>query len=313
MNKPDLSIVIPVYNVDLWINECLDSIQRQTFVNWECILVDDGSTDFSGLICDMYAKKDPRFRVIHQSNAGVSAARNAGIEAAKSNWWSLIDPDDNIPSDYYAVMIGYGEHYGAECICSDFVVVKEGEELRTAGKLYNLLRGGLETTVCVGEDQIINKFLDLCPGGGWAYVFLRNLWGDYRFPVGVDLVEDVATFPIVAACAKVAVYTTDTVYYYRKRPGSLMSKHLSKERYSKSVQATTQMYNAVQAMFPDNTDTFLAIKLNSDLFRLGDYVKSNPESVKDRSKLSVLFGMLDTTDNIDYVKQVWNLLYGPRK
>mgnify|MGYP003317013442 CR=1 FL=1 len=74
--SPELSIIIPVYNVDKWLDQCLDSVKQQTYTDFECILVDDGSTDFSGIMCDSYAKTDPRFIVIHQENAGVSAARN---------------------------------------------------------------------------------------------------------------------------------------------------------------------------------------------------------------------------------------------
>ena len=89
-----ISIIVPVYNVEKYLRECLDSISQLKTVTWEVILVDDGSTDTSGQICDEYAKQDSRFRVIHQKNAGVSAARNAGLDAAKGEWIWFVDSDD---------------------------------------------------------------------------------------------------------------------------------------------------------------------------------------------------------------------------
>lgn len=95
-----ISIIIPVYNVEKYLRECLDSISQLKTVTWEAILVDDGSTDTSGQICDEYAKQDSRFRVIHQKNAGVSAARNAGLDAAKGEWIWFVDSDDSINPDF---------------------------------------------------------------------------------------------------------------------------------------------------------------------------------------------------------------------
>ena len=95
-----ISIIVPVYNVEKYLRECLDSISQLKAVTWEAILVDDGSTDTSGQICDEYATQDSRFRVIHQKNAGVSAARNAGLDAAKGKWIWFVDSDDSINPDF---------------------------------------------------------------------------------------------------------------------------------------------------------------------------------------------------------------------
>lgn len=97
------SIIVPVYNVEQYIRECLDSIAQLKAFEWEAILVDDGSTDASGSICDEYAKRESRFRVIHQANAGVSAARNAGLEAARGEWVWFVDSDDTINPDFEIV------------------------------------------------------------------------------------------------------------------------------------------------------------------------------------------------------------------
>lgn len=101
MNNPRVSIVIPVYNTEQYLRECLDSILAQTYNDWECILVNDGSKDNSGNICDAYKEKDHRFKVIHQNNGGAASARNAGIESAIGTWLCFIDSDDTISSDFF--------------------------------------------------------------------------------------------------------------------------------------------------------------------------------------------------------------------
>lgn len=101
---PQVSIIIPVYNVESYLRQCLDSVISQTFTNWECILIDDGSNDNSGKICDEYANNDSRFRVFHKTNGGVSTARNFGIDKATSEWITFIDSDDWIEKDYISIM-----------------------------------------------------------------------------------------------------------------------------------------------------------------------------------------------------------------
>lgn len=98
--NPSISIIVPVYKVEKYLNRCLDSIIAQTFTDWECILIDDGSPDNSGEICDDYAKKDERFVVIHQENAGVSAARNAGLDITKGEYITFVDSDDWVENSF---------------------------------------------------------------------------------------------------------------------------------------------------------------------------------------------------------------------
>lgn len=96
---PKVSIIVPVYNVEKFLRKCLDSISAQTLADWECLLIDDGSTDNSGVICDEYAKRDDRIKVFHKENGGVSSARNYGIEKAIGDWITFVDSDDWIDND----------------------------------------------------------------------------------------------------------------------------------------------------------------------------------------------------------------------
>lgn len=126
-----ISIIVPVYNVEKYLRECLDSIAQLKTVTWEAILVDDGSTDASGQICDAYALSDSKFRVIHQKNAGVSAARNAGLDAAKGEWIWFVDSDDSINPDFE---ISNPEVLDdADYVLFDMRKFRDGEELNTLG------------------------------------------------------------------------------------------------------------------------------------------------------------------------------------
>ena len=102
---PELSIIVPVYKVEKYLSRCLDSILKQTFREFELIIIDDGSPDQSGLIADRYAKSDKRIRIIHQENKGVSEARNVGIKYAKGTYIGFVDPDDYIEPDMYSTML----------------------------------------------------------------------------------------------------------------------------------------------------------------------------------------------------------------
>ena len=134
-----LSIIVPVYNVAQWLPETVDSVLEQTFRDFELILVDDGSGDGSGEICDSYAEKDSRVRVIHQKNAGVSAARNAGVAAAEGDWIGFVDSDDIIEKDMFAVMMALAEQYGAD------VVQCQHDRLHTLNASPRSNRGGTMT------------------------------------------------------------------------------------------------------------------------------------------------------------------------
>ena len=114
---PIVSIIVPVYNVEKYINRCIDSILAQTFTDWECILVVDGSPDKSGEICDEYSARDSRIRVIHKPNGGVSSARNVGINLATGEWITFVDSDDFIDADSLFSMVELTKHYDADLFC----------------------------------------------------------------------------------------------------------------------------------------------------------------------------------------------------
>lgn len=128
MSNIFVSIIVPVYNVERYLRACLDSVSRISSVTWEAILIDDGSTDNSGVICDKYADYDVRFRVIHQKNAGVSAARNAGLEMAQGEWIWFVDSDDTINPDFEIINMDALER--ADYVLFDIRKFHDGETVK---------------------------------------------------------------------------------------------------------------------------------------------------------------------------------------
>ena len=127
MDKPKVSVLVPVYNVENYLRACLDSVLAQTYQNWECVLVDDGSRDSSGTICDEYAKKDSRFVVIHKQNEGVAKARIDAFEHSKGEYVSFIDADDFVDKCYLEVLLATLFEYHVDMVVCQYWIYQEGK------------------------------------------------------------------------------------------------------------------------------------------------------------------------------------------
>ncbi|MBR0098441.1 MAG: glycosyltransferase [Treponema sp.] len=175
--NPAITIIVPVYNAEKFLHRCLDSIIYQTFTNWECILIDDGSPDNSGAICDDYVARDSRFRVIHQENKGVSAARNAGLDSAKGNWIGFVDSDDwcepNMLENMYNTVQMTGEGH-------DMILCKIQDTL------------GLQGFASDSSYSFFNNKYGLCFQSAWGKLYRHSVITSHklRFPIGSRLGED---------------------------------------------------------------------------------------------------------------------------
>ena len=160
---PLISVIVPVYNVAEYLPECVDSICNQSYKNLEIILVDDGSTDNSGKICDEYAKKDLRIKVIHKENGGLSDARNTGIEIAQGEWISFVDSDDLISNHMYEKMYEAGLIYSASLVCC---------QSTQDYKNINTISGDSEIKVMTDKTDMIRQMFN---GGGTDNFFLPKI------------------------------------------------------------------------------------------------------------------------------------------
>ena len=205
LSVPKISIIVPVYKVEPYLRRCLDSILSQTFTDWECILVDDGSPDASGDLCDAYAGRDRRFQVIHQENGGVSLARNAAMDLARGEWISFVDGDDWLEKDACELMHG-------KALESDCDVLICGHSLSDGKKdfaSFTPKKGVLEVPEEVEPWQ-----------GPCAKLFKSTLVNGLRFPAGIQLAEDMFfTYQVYFLAAKV-MGCDAVVYHYFQNPES---------------------------------------------------------------------------------------------
>lgn len=215
MSNIFVSIIVPVYNVERYLRECLDSIAQLKAFSWEAILIDDGSTDSSGAICDEYAKREPKFRVIHQKNAGVSAARNAGLDAAKGDWIWFVDSDDSINPDFE---ISNPEVLDdADYVLFDMRKFHDGEELKSLEHQKGILK-------CT--DLSKNDFLCKFQCNHHPRLFYKKTWvmiehhQRLAFSLGTRVGEDLEfQYKYLTRCQRPA--RLDAVLYnYRLREGS---------------------------------------------------------------------------------------------
>lgn len=225
---PKISVIVPIYKVEQYLAECVDSILAQTFRDFELILVDDGSPDNCGAMCDAYAQKDPRVRVIHQENQGLSGARNTGIKAASGEYITFIDSDDLVKKDYLEKLLHAIKVEAADisvCKPQEFEDGKDSVCLETASAeaQYKCFSN---TDACV-EVYAGSQWM---PINACGKLYRTDLIQDMEFPVG-RLHEDQAFVPVACYRAEKIVSLDSKMYRYRQRPESIMREKFSLRRY----------------------------------------------------------------------------------
>ena len=215
--KPLLSIIVPVYDVENYLQKCIDSILAQTLTDFELILVDDGSPDNCPALCDAAAAKDARVRVIHQKNGGLSAARNAGLDVARGEWIGFVDSDDYIAPEMYEKLYRAVQQTGADFALCDFAEVDE------AGAPSNARTHGVITQQIFTERELLQSAYLTMMLLAWNKLYRRAIFAQLRYPVG-KLNEDIFVSPDICLQAQKAVVVPEALYYYVQRSGSIMGK-----------------------------------------------------------------------------------------
>lgn len=220
----EISIIIPIYNTEQYLKECLDSVIAQEFKYWECILIDDGSSDNSGYICDLYVKQDNRFKVYHTINSGVSAARNLGISNASGKYIAFIDSDDTVDKEYLS------ELYMAMIDTKVELIVCGMKLIRPSGTEIN---GTIENLITIGNEGA-NHFVELNRKsllyGPVVKLYRSDIIKDnkIKFPSGIQYGEDLI-FNLEYLNYVTDIFTIDSVgYNYRILSSGTLSSSVHK-------------------------------------------------------------------------------------
>ncbi len=210
-----VSVIVPVYNVKPYLNEALDSVINQTYKNLEIILIDDGSTDGSGEICDEYAARDNRIIVIHQTNQGLSAARNVGLDIMQGSIVSFLDPDDAFCPNIIETMLKAMHKEEVDVVVCKYYKQYTEHKLDTKGREEPCITPGIYNRNTILQ-YIVDGKLNISV---WNKLYKVSLWKTNRFPVGREY-EDIISLPLFYRVNKTLILS-DKLYLHRKRQGSI--------------------------------------------------------------------------------------------
>lgn len=221
--KPLVSIVVPVYNVKDYLGKCLESLMGQSYERIEIIVVDDGSTDGSGEICDEFARDDERVKVFHKRNGGLSSARNYGIKKAKGDYICLVDSDDLVNKDFVARMVEAAEQEDADvAVCGYNDAVPERRVV-----------SGEEATVRLLTMQENMEII------AWNKMYRLNLFDDVSYPEGENYEDTLTTYKLLSKAGR-AAYVPESLYVYRERVGSIMKEGKKEEKLTARERAARE-------------------------------------------------------------------------
>lgn len=239
VNDSLVSIIVPIYNAEKYLDSCIQSVLRQTYTNWELILIDDGSTDKSGRIAEEYGFADERITVFHQKNLGVSLARNQGIDEATGNYVVFLDADDELIEDCLAKTVNIAEETNADVVAGRSC---ENQELFQ------------DRIIWTGAEALENSLKDhLFTYSACAKLIRREFIGKTRFTPDIRINED-GYFVFQLLCKQnVFVLTNDVIYFYRANSES-SSRTVFSEKYFDILKVSDLKYKKIEEQFPQMHD-----------------------------------------------------------
>lgn len=263
---PKISIIIPVYNVEKYLPKCIKSVLNQSFCDFELILIDDGSKDSSGQICDDYAKRDSRIIVIHKENAGVSTARNEGIKIASGDYIGFIDSDDYIEPNMYEVLVENIEKFNCDISICGFQVIDED-----TGQIERLQNSG-EIEV-LNQEALVSKETDM----PWSIrldtinkLFSKKVLEGLLFDESLKCAEDTLFLHQAIRKAEKGVFIELPLYINVRHKGSAMRGGLSPSSYYKSYLVDYQIYTDIKTTYPKLKDKAFLVLVNNCIWKIED-------------------------------------------
>lgn len=242
MVKCLISVVIPVYNVEAYLDRCIKSVLNQTYDNLQIILVDDGSKDESGKICENYMKIDSRILVIHQENQGLSGARNTGIKSAKGDYITFIDSDDYIENDYIEYLFDLATKYNAEIsICTHRAIYETGLELsRESDKEFVMNKEEALKNMLYYQDFDVSA---------WAKLYEKDLFKNVCFPIRRYYEDAATTYKLIDLSNKIA-FGGQSKYNYMIRNNSIVNNNNYKSKLD-LIKSTEEMCGYINENYPN--------------------------------------------------------------
>lgn len=240
---PLISIIVPLYNVAPYLERCLQSLVQQDYQPLEIILIDDGSTDGSGEICDQWATQNPSIKVVHQENQGQAQARNRGTALAQGEWISYVDADDYLATNAMSLLWEAADSSEADLAIGNFYFVSEdGKKCVLAAPLQDKLRSGIEAT----EDLLYQRNIETSPCGR---LYRKSLTEGICFPEG-KYYEDLGTVYRYSLKAKRVVYCSEPLYHYVYRSDSSSSQAFQPKKMD-AIEMAQSLYQGVCREAPD--------------------------------------------------------------
>lgn len=244
MKKDLISIIVPVFNVEHYLCHCIDSIIRQSYTNWELILVNDGSYDNSYKICKEYEHRDERIRVISQENQGLGMARNSGLSVARGEYLTFIDSDDFVKESYLEELYHALITTQADVAIGDYYILKNGKFIFYEPKEnYGIKQ--------ITKKEVFRRVVEVRFMTVWGKLFKAKLFDYIRFKTGYF--EDTEIIARLYLIANKFVLITDELYCYRKRDGSIMNEELSFKKIYDSIKSNDSMLLAFVLSKLDNS------------------------------------------------------------
>lgn len=277
--EPKISIIVPIYNVEKYLNRCISSLVQQTYNNLEIILVDDGSPDNSAEICEEWKKKDSRIIVFHKKNGGLSDARNYGIECSHGDYIAFVDSDDYVDLNMYQTMLAS--------------MLKNECKLACCGRYYKTKNQEIQSrclnneTVFTDSEAIHQLLTNGCiEEAVWDKLYSASLWKDLRFPKG-EINEDIVVIPEILRRSERIVHVGLPLYYYCYNGSSITKSGYSKKK-DVMIDHLQALEKYIHKYYPSDEKSVNLIKARYSLTTLFSIIQSDDESKYKESYLRYL-------------------------
>ena len=271
MNEnPLISVIIPVYNVENFLHDCLNSVISQTYTNLEIILVDDGSTDKSGKICDEFAKNDTRIKVLHQKNSGQAVARNNALEICKGEFITFIDSDDIVGENLIKTLHDLTQKFNTKIAMCGY------KEFYQNAEIAKILEQNKNAKECekLDQEELFSRALHRNPyfmSGVPRALYSKEIWQNLRFPAG-EIYEDVAIWFDIFNQSQAAL-TYENLYFYRIRTGSTVNSF--EKKHLIIIKNVRKFAGSIETAYPNLAKKAASTKCNNAINTAFNIIRAN--------------------------------------